>query len=68
MDALVTVIFAICSNSDASDYDWDCVHYLNNCAIERSSKIEQKKIDECAKRWKYDSNKLFSNGRKNEED
>jgi hypothetical protein len=52
MEILLTVIFATCLQPGASDYDWSCVDFINNCAVGKAGKIEQEKVSECLNRWK----------------
>lgn len=52
MNTLVVVIFAACLSPNTTDYDWECVDFMNNCAINKSGKAEEKKVEQCLERWK----------------
>jgi len=47
MNLLVTVIFTMCLQPGASDYDWACVDFLNNCAADETGEIKHDKIKKC---------------------
>lgn len=55
MENLVAAIVLVCNlkTTNISNKEWDCIDFLNNCAVKINKiDVEKKDIDECIKKWK----------------
>ena len=53
MTSLILVIAAACSvgSGESSDYDWNCVDKINNCAVDKKGKTSEELIKKCLEEY-----------------
>lgn len=57
-DLLVTIIASLCINTSGTDYDWQCVDQINNCAVGLKTLVTEQSIKRCIEEYDKNSNRL----------